>query len=95
MALVNDSMHTQRSNGGTKSVAEVMVMASRSKPQVFPLNTPQSIYYFNKILHCPDAMTNLQSGNHFCIDNDWFFILTDSYYTIKDNKIRKKTSGGT
>jgi hypothetical protein len=37
------------------------------------------------ILHCPNASTNLLSINKFCIDNNWWFALTGSSYSLQDN----------
>lgn len=36
------------------------------------------------ILHCPKVTANLLSTNRFCIDNNGYFILTGSYYFVKD-----------
>lgn len=49
---------------------------------------PHMILHFilKDIVHYPKASTNLLSINKFCRDNKCFFILTDSYFCVKDNK---------
>jgi hypothetical protein len=37
------------------------------------------------ILHCPNASANLLSINKFCIDNNCWFALTGSNFTVNDN----------
>jgi hypothetical protein len=46
--------------------------------------TPTSHVNLNKILHCPNVLANLLSINRFCIDNNCYFLLTGSYYIVKD-----------
>jgi hypothetical protein len=41
------------------------------------------------ILHCPDASANLLSINKFCLDNNCWFTLTGSNFTVKDNLTRE------
>ena len=50
------------------------------------LQTPSSSLNLKHVLHCPMAMANLLFINQFCLDNDCFFILTNSHYFIKYNK---------
>ena len=50
------------------------------------LQTPSYSLNLKHVLHCPTAMANLLSINQFCLDNDYFFILTGTHYFIKDNK---------
>jgi hypothetical protein len=45
-----------------------------------------STFHLKDIVHCPKASANLVSINKFCRDNKCFFILTDSYFCVKDNK---------
>jgi hypothetical protein len=42
-------------------------------------------FKLNNILHCPTAAVNLLSIQKLCVDNKCWFILTDSYFFIKDN----------
>lgn len=50
------------------------------------LKTPRSKLCLQHVLPCPQAMDNLLSINKFCVDNDCFFILTDSHYFLKDKQ---------
>jgi hypothetical protein len=50
------------------------------------LQTPLSPFNLNCVIHYPTTMANLLSINQFCLDNDCFFILTNSHYFVKDNK---------
>jgi hypothetical protein len=43
-----------------------------------------SVFKLNNVLHCPKASTQLLSIQRFCKDNDCYFILTDSYFLVKD-----------
>ena len=36
------------------------------------------------LLHCPSASANLLSIHQFCVDNDWYFVLTSSHFFVKD-----------
>lgn len=49
------------------------------------LHIPKSTLYLKHVLHCPQAVANLLSINKFFINNNYFFVLTDSHYFIKDN----------
>jgi hypothetical protein len=56
-------------------------------------NTGSSILYhskisfkLNNILHCPTDVANLLSIEKFCVDNQCWFILTDSYFFVKENR---------
>lgn len=42
-----------------------------------------------RVLHCPHVAANLLSINHFCLDNDCFFILTGTHFLIKANLMGK------
>ena len=44
-----------------------------------------SSFHLNKILHCPQATSNLISVNQFCLDNNCYFILTASDFIVKEN----------
>jgi hypothetical protein len=48
------------------------------------LTTPSSQFYLHKVLHCPNASANLLSIQKFCRDNNCYFILTSTHFTIKD-----------
>ena len=48
-------------------------------------NFDQSNFHLNKILHCPQAATNLISINQFCLDNNCYFILTANGFVVKEN----------
>jgi hypothetical protein len=43
-------------------------------------------FKLNHILHCPSITANLLSIHQFCIDNRYWFILTDSHFFMKDNR---------
>ncbi|KAF8393863.1 hypothetical protein HHK36_020061 [Tetracentron sinense] len=47
-------------------------------------HTPEAKLNLKCVLHCPQASTNLLSINHFCLDNNCFFILTGTHYFVKD-----------
>lgn len=53
------------------------------------LQTPHSKLLLTRVLHCPHATANLLSINHFCLDNDCFFILTGTHFLIKANMTGK------
>jgi hypothetical protein len=42
-------------------------------------------FQFKNILHCPSAAANLLSIHKFCVDNNCWFILTNSHFIVKDN----------
>jgi len=42
-------------------------------------------FLLKNILHCPNASANLLSINKFCIDNDCWFALTGSSFSVQDN----------
>ena len=50
-------------------------------------NSGQSTFHLNKILHFPQAATNLISINQFCLDNNCYFILTATDFIVKENLI--------
>jgi hypothetical protein len=45
----------------------------------------KSQFLLKDVLHCPNAAANLLSINKFCIDNNCWFALTGSNFTVKDN----------
>jgi hypothetical protein len=53
---------------------------------ILQCKTPHKSHFLLKdILHCPDASANLLSINKFCLDNNCWFALTGSSFTVKDN----------
>jgi transposase InsO family protein len=48
------------------------------------ISTPNTQFCLNNILHCPHASSNLLSIQKFCKDNHCYFILTATYFVIKD-----------
>jgi hypothetical protein len=48
------------------------------------ISTPKTLLYLHNILHCPNASSNLLSIQKFCKDNNCYFILTSTYFVIKD-----------
>jgi len=48
----------------------------------FPKHLP---FLLKDVLHCHNASANLLSINKFCIDNNCWFALTGSNFTVKDN----------
>jgi hypothetical protein len=63
-----------------------LVITSIGSSLVSPNSSHDSVFHLKDIAHCPKALANLLSINKFCRDNKCFFILTDSYFCIKDNK---------
>jgi hypothetical protein len=53
------------------------------------ITTPTSQFYLHKILHCPNASANLLSIQQFCKDNNCYFILTSTHFTIKDMQTKE------
>lgn len=49
----------------------------------------KSHFLLKDILHCPNASANLLSINKFCLDNNCWFALTGSSFTMKDNLTRE------
>jgi hypothetical protein len=55
---------------------------------ILQCKTPHKSHFLLKdILHCLDASANLLSINKFCLDNNYWFALTGSSFTVKDNLI--------
>jgi hypothetical protein len=53
---------------------------------ILQCKTPHKSHFLLKdILHCPNASANLLSINKFCLDNNCWFALTGSSFTVKDN----------
>jgi hypothetical protein len=50
----------------------------------FTFHTLFSHVVLKVILHSPKVSANPLSTNRFCIDNNCYFILTGSYYFVKD-----------
>jgi hypothetical protein len=48
------------------------------------IHSSNSDFKLHNVLHCPNASTNLLSIQRFCVDNDCFFVLTDSHFFVKD-----------
>jgi hypothetical protein len=48
------------------------------------IHTPNSDFHLDKILHCPNAFTNLISIQRFCVDNHCYFILTTTHFFKKE-----------
>jgi hypothetical protein len=48
------------------------------------LATPKSQFLLTNILHCPSTLSNLLSIQHFCFDNNCYFILATTHFFIKD-----------
>jgi hypothetical protein len=48
------------------------------------LATPKSQFLLTNILHCPSTLSNLLSIQHFCFDNNYYFMLTTTHFFIKD-----------
>jgi transposase InsO family protein len=48
------------------------------------ISTPKTLLHLHNILHCPNASSNLLSIQKFCKDNNCYFILTSTYFVIKD-----------
>jgi len=48
------------------------------------LHSSKIPFHIRNILHCPTAATNLISIQKFCLDNNCYFILTSSYFVVKD-----------
>jgi hypothetical protein len=53
------------------------------------ITTPNSNLHLQNILHCPSALANLLSIQKFCQDNNCYFILTTSYFVVKDMLTRE------
>jgi len=74
----------------TFHVSESVTIGNGSSLQVLNtgstiFNSGQSTFHLNKILHCPQAATNLISINQFCLDNNCYFILTATDFIMKEN----------
>jgi hypothetical protein len=41
-------------------------------------------FALTNVLHCPNSMANLLSIQHFCLNNDCYFILTAHHFCVKD-----------
>lgn len=54
------------------------------------VHTPSTVFRLNKILHCPQASTNLLSIQQFARDNKCYFCFDDIGFSVKD-KISGKT----
>jgi hypothetical protein len=52
------------------------------------INTAHDSFYLNKFSHCPKAATNLLSINQFFLNNDCYFIMTETDFYVKENKTR-------
>ena len=70
--------------------SETVIVENGSSLQVLNIgsttfNFNQSNFHLNKILHCPQATTNLISINQFCLDNNCYFILTTNDFIVKKN----------
>jgi hypothetical protein len=48
------------------------------------ISTPSSQFYLHKVLHCLETSANLLSIQQFCKDNNCYFILTSTHFTIKN-----------
>jgi hypothetical protein len=53
------------------------------------ISTPSSQFFLHKVLHCPNASANLLSIQKFCRDNNCYFILTSTHFTIKDMQTKE------
>jgi len=53
------------------------------------LNTSHNSFRLNNVLYCPQAASNLLSINQFCLDNNYYFILTGTTFFVKENKTRR------
>jgi hypothetical protein len=51
-------------------------------------SNPSTCFILKHILHCPSTSANLLSIHKCYADNDCFFILTNAYFLVKDNKTR-------
>jgi hypothetical protein len=45
----------------------------------------KSQFLLKDVLHCPNVSTNLLLINKFCLDNNCWFALTGSSFTVNDN----------
>jgi hypothetical protein len=52
------------------------------------LHSPYSDFSLKHVLHCSKAAGNLISIQRFCLDNDYYFILTSTHYYILDMQIQ-------
>jgi hypothetical protein len=52
-------------------------------------STPKSIFYLHNILHYPQASFNFLSIQKFCRDNHCYFILTSTYFLIKEMQTKE------
>ena len=48
------------------------------------LTAQNSTFQLKNVLHCPDVPVNLLSIQKFCAENDCFFILTATYFLVKE-----------
>ena len=46
--------------------------------------TPKSKFLLTNILYCPSTSSNLLFIQHFCLDNNCYFILTVTRFFVKD-----------
>jgi len=63
------------------------------------LTTDNAKLHMSRVFHCPQAIANLLSINQFYKENQCFFILTDTHYSIKDKLtsltlLQGKSEGG-
>lgn len=49
------------------------------------VSSSKSQFLLKDILHCPKALINLISIKKFSSDNDCYFVLTSTFYLVKDN----------
>jgi len=52
------------------------------------INITHDSFYLNKFSHCPKAATNLLSINQFFLNNNCYFIMTETNFYVKKNKTR-------
>lgn len=82
-SIANPQLFNGKDTPGVGNGAS-LVITSTGSSLVYSNSSNVSAFHLKDIARCPDALTNLLSTNKFCRDNKCFFILTNSYFFVKD-----------